>query len=177
MRYLDTVGVGAYKSAYMDRPGGTAKPDTAASAAGLMARVFAAGWGANNPAVVEGVFKMTQTLPAAVSDPEYLLFATHLIHTYDVFVTRQPGELPVKEWKDWRPKLEEVLGKAQVGDGPNRGSWRAADASVGKAGGRLATTCTLTLALEVSYRRLPLFRWALAPPPGQGDKKPDDPRP
>jgi hypothetical protein len=162
-RYLDALvpARNGYRSAYPVRPGGEAKPGTTATAAGLLVRFLAAGWGPNNPAMAEGADGLFKNPPSATSDPEYLLFATDLLHG-----------LEGPEWWEWRPKLEQVLLKSQVGgEGPDRGSWQPDAGPVGTAGGRLATTCHLALALEVRYRHLSLWRKEVAKPP----EKPDEP--
>ena len=59
-------------------------------------------------------------------------------------------------WKKWNESMQRVLLHTQSKGGCADGSWDAASAPHGKAGGRVFTTAIGCLSLEVYYRYLPV---------------------
>ena len=161
MQFLDTVGAGSYKAAYGYVSAAGAAPGTSLTAVGLLSRYYAAGWGPNNPAMVEGVLGLMRRAPAklaAVPDMYFYYYATQVVHFYE-------GE----EWKTWNEGplnngkrsggMRDSLVDLQVkGNGANMGSWDPDGGFIGRSCGRVGSTCMVLLTLEVYYRHLPLYK-------------------
>jgi hypothetical protein len=163
MQFLDTVGAGSYKAAYGYTNAAGAAPGTSLTAVGLLSRYYAAGWGPNNPAMIEGVIGLMRRAPVkqqitTVPDMYYYYYATQVVHFYE-------GE----EWKTWNEGplvngkrgggMRDSLVSLQVrNNGANHGSWDPDAGFIGRSCGRLGSTCMVLLTLEVYYRHLPLYK-------------------
>jgi hypothetical protein len=92
-------------------------------------------------------------------DMYYYYYATQVVHFFE-------GD----EWKDWNegPLGADGTRKGGMRDwlielqfknaGANQGSWAADNGFIGRSCGRLGTTATCLLTLEVYYRHLPLYK-------------------
>jgi len=161
MEFLDFVGAGSRKSSYGYTSPAGAGPATSLTAVGLLCRYYSSGWGPNNASMAEGVEGLLKRQPkkGGQLDMYYYYYATQVVHFFE-------GD----EWKTWN-EGPLVNGKREGGmrdwlislqvrkDGtPNHGSWDADAAHIGRACGRLGTTCMVLLTLEVYYRHLPLYK-------------------
>ena len=150
--FLDKVSDSATHSRYGYNSRESARPTL--SAVGLLCRYYIDGWGPNNPSMAAGVEYLLNSggLPGekARFDMYYLYYATQVLHFYDG-----------PEWREkWNPRMRDMLIKLQVpqNKGANGGSWDPDLGIIGRACGRLGTTCLCLLTLEVYYRHLPLYK-------------------
>jgi hypothetical protein len=151
-KFLDSVSGGSKKATYGYRDG-PGEPGTALTAVGLLCRYYMDGWGPVHPGLQEGVEGLLKRNPPVQNkfNMYYYYYATQVVHFHE-------GDA----WfKDWNPKMRDMLIKMQVGpDKPKAiaGSWDRDSATVGSHCGRLGTTCLALLTLEVYYRHLPLYK-------------------
>ena len=150
-KFLDTVASGASKYKYGYRDAGTGAPTT--TAVGLLCRYYLNGWGPNSAAMRDGAdYLMKSHKPGEKTyDMYYYYYATQVMHFYG-------GDT----WnKEWNPAMRDFLLKQQVKDAKNikvDGSWDPDKGlHMGPQTGRLGTTATALLTLEVYYRHLPLY--------------------
>jgi hypothetical protein len=157
LAFLDKVSSGARKSVY-GYTGPNGAPGTSLSAIGLLCRHTIGKWGADNPAIAEGVNGLLKRpqVRGAMPDTYFCYYATQ--------VARIPDDDDWKEWNEGRL----VDGKRQGGmrdllvgiqekrEGANQGSWPADTATIGGSCGRLGSTAMSILTLEVYYRYPPL---------------------
>ncbi len=73
-------------------------------------------------------------------------YATLLLHA-----TRDQTPQARRDWETWNTALQRTLLTSQTSDGPQRGSWPPNSRWAGY-GGRVYSTATATLCLEVYYR-------------------------
>lgn len=152
MKFLDSVASGPSKSKYGYTNANTPTPTR--TAIGLLCRYYLNGWGPNHPGMRDGVeYLLASHLPEPKSeyDMYYYYYATQVLHFHE-------GDA----WsKEWNPRMRDFLVERQRKE-PNRpaldGSWDADTGRwIGPHCGRLGTTCTALLTLEVYYRHLPLY--------------------
>ncbi len=150
-KFLDSVASGSSKYKYGYKDAATGAPTT--TAVGLLCRYYLNGWGPNSAAMRDGAdYLMKSHKPGEKAfDMYYYYYATQVMHFYG-------GDA----WnKEWNPAMRDFLMKQQIKepknikvDGswdPDKGSW------IGPQCGRLGTTATALLTLEVYYRHLPLY--------------------
>ncbi len=150
-KFLDTVAQGSQKATYgYASPG--AGPTTTAVA--LLCRYYVDGWGAQHPGMNAGVDFLVKTWSpekAKSYDMYYYYYATQVMHFFE-------GDT----WQKWNAAMRDMLIGLQVVDNSKPatfGSWDPDKAAwMGSGCGRLGTTCTCLLTLEVYYRHLPLAR-------------------
>ncbi|CAN5541936.1 hypothetical protein BH11PLA2_BH11PLA2_28110 [soil metagenome] len=151
-KFLDSVSGGSKKATYGYREG-PGQPGTGLTAVGLLCRYYMDGWGPVHPGLQEGVEGLIKRNPPAPArfNMYYYYYATQVVHFHE-------GDA----WfKDWNPKMRDMLVKMQVPQdkGPNlAGSWDKDSGMIGSHCGRLGTTCMALLTLEVYYRHLPLYK-------------------
>lgn len=152
MKFLDSIASGSSKSKYgYDN---AKQPTPTRTAIGLLCRYYLNGWGPNNPGMKDGVaYLLKEHTPTDKTqfDMYYYYYATQVLHFYE-------GDA----WKvEWNPRMRDLLVGKQRKEAaqPNvDGSWDADKGSwIGPNCGRLGTTCTALLTLEVYYRHLPLY--------------------
>jgi hypothetical protein len=146
--FLDSVA-GSYQNQSGATYGYTTKGGTPAlSAVGLLCRQYM-GWGPKNIKLQAGIEYLKAHPPTSDLAMYYYYYATQVVHFYGG-----------PEWKEfWNPKMRQLLvDKQEKAQNQNFGSWAPATDTIGSAGGRLLTTCTCLLTLEVYYRHLPLYR-------------------
>jgi len=150
-KFLDSVAQGSQKATYgYASPG--AGPTTTAVA--LLCRYYVDGWGAQHPGMNAGVDFLVKTWSPEKSksyDMYYYYYATQVMHFFE-------GET----WTKWNAAMRDMLIQYQVVDNSKPatfGSWDPDKAPwMGSGCGRLGTTCTCLLTLEVYYRHIPLYR-------------------
>jgi hypothetical protein len=150
-KYLDRAAADPIAATYCYQPGkGMTHPMTAE---GLLCRQYL-GWTANNPALQQGVQKVSEDLlqnSAKQRNLYYWYYATQLLHNVG-------GPL----WQQWNAQVRDRLVQQQVIDrstcayGSFHPTLPLPDAW-GKDAGRHFTTCLAILTLEVYYRYLPLY--------------------
>ena len=157
-KFLDSVAQGAQKATY-----GYASPGagTTTTAVALLCRYYVDGWGAQNPGMNAGVEFLNVTLAPAMTiaagkptdkfDMYYFYYATQVMHFFE-------GDT----WTKWNTAMRDALIKFQVVDTSKQGTLGSWDPDkgphMGAGCGRLGTTCTCLLTLEVYYRHIPLYR-------------------
>jgi hypothetical protein len=151
MDFLDKVASGSLKATYGYTSPGASKTLTPV---GLLCRYYIDGWGPQNPSYQAGVeFIMKQQMPSDAGDFNmyYYYYATQVLHFNE-------GD----QWyKEWNPRMRDLLIKRQHGDKAPlavAGSWDADKGISGTHWGRLGSTCMSLLTLEVYYRHTPLHR-------------------
>ncbi len=148
MKYLDSVQKDD-GARYMLAPGDD-EPDAAATAAGLLCRMYY-GLRDDNPALKSGVEWLSET-GVSKTDLAFNYFATQALCHYD----------DDKLWKKWHAALKDHLAETQVSDKESHefGSWYNKDAKITglEGGGRLAQTAVSIMTLEVYYRHAPIYR-------------------
>lgn len=150
--FLNAVGVRdkttKQLSQYAYLPGGGPSPSL--SAVGLLCRYYVDEWGPQHPGMADGVTKLLTNPPRDGQwNMYYYYYATQVVHFHE-------GD---KWYKDWNPKMRDLLIKRQVGgEGKDFGSWDSDTLITGQHVGRLGTTCLALLTLEVYYRHLPLYK-------------------
>ena len=159
IKFLDLAASGSRKSMYGYADSAGAKPGTALTAVGLLCRYYIDGWGPNQPGMVDGVAGLMKNPPTSgpLRDMYYYYYATQVAHFSE-------GE----DWKTWNEgKLENGVRKGGMRDwlvgtqrktGNNMGFWDPEAGSIGQSCGRIGTTATCLLTLEVYYRHLPLYK-------------------
>ncbi|MCA9025534.1 MAG: hypothetical protein KDA86_10010 [Planctomycetaceae bacterium] len=95
----------------------------------------------------EAIRYLMQNLPQRTSMNYYFWY-------YGTLATFQYGG---EAWRRWNEQLRDLLVSEQVTEGPFAGSWEPRG-EWGPYGGRVYTTATATLCLEVYYRYLPLYQ-------------------
>ena len=156
--FLDTVAndKGSRYGYRRDSPLKPAGPVKAAvTAEGLLCRQYL-GWPQDDPRLVEGI---------------ELLLAENTIdfegNSKDVYawyyITQVAHHMEGEAWRRWNNQLSEVLPRAQVSKGKQRGSWDPSLDKWGPIGGRLFVTTFCTYMMEVYYRHLPLYSTGAAP--------------
>ena len=99
--------------------------------------------------------------PMAVEATDYLLRSrpklSELNLYYWYYGTLAMFQHGGKEWTQWNDAIRDLLVSEQVATGPFAGSWAPRDL-YSRYGGRLFSTATATLCLEVYYRRLPMYQ-------------------
>ncbi len=147
-KWLHAVARGEHHGLYADRPDQPGRPEC--TAVGMLCRQTL-GVGPSEPAMPESA----KCLLANVPDRErrnapYWFYATVAMHNFGG-----------PEWVTWNRKLRQALADSQDTEGCAAGSWEPGKATgdvSGEREGRLMTTCLSTLALEVYYRYLPIYR-------------------
>lgn len=161
MQFLDTVGAGTYKAVYGYRTAAGAAPGTSLTAVGLLSRYYAAGWGPNNPAMVEGVIGLMKRAPAkltAIPDMYFYYYATQVVHFFEGDEWKTWNEGPLVNGKRGGGMRDSLVGLQVRNNGANHGSWEPDGGFIGRSCGRVGSTCMVLLTLEVYYRHLPLYK-------------------
>jgi hypothetical protein len=161
MQFLDTVGAGSYKAAYGYTSAAGAAPGTSLTAVGLLSRYYAAGWGPQNPAMVEGVLGLMRRAPAdlkAIPDMYFYYYATQVVHFYEGDEWKTWNEGPLVNGKRGKGMRDSLVTLQVKNNGANLGSWDPDGGFIGRSCGRVGTTCMVLLTLEVYYRHLPLYK-------------------
>ena len=129
-------------------PSKTFRP--ALSAAGLLCRMFTE-WKKTNEALIRGAKKLAKGGPSKDMYTSY--YATQVLY-------HVKQQLP-KEWEDWQKKMSDMLIKAQISTGHQKGSYYEGF-NTGHAphvGGRIYVTSMATMTLEVYLKHgLPLYQ-------------------
>ncbi len=140
MAFLDSVQSDDGSSYSYQAP---EKASSSCSAMGLLCRLEF-GWAPDKPVVERGVARLLKNAPT-LDDFYHAYYATQLMH-------RVGGEA----WKDWYPKMRDLLVDAQIVDKESHefGSWTpSAKGDHGSTpGGRLYATSLGILILETPYR-------------------------
>lgn len=150
--FLESVASGSSKSKYGYTSAGSTRPSL--TAVGLLCRYYLDGWGPNNPGMADGVEYLRKSqMPGKGQKFEmyYYYYASQVMHFHD-------GDV----WKEWNVLMRDWLIDLQVKDAKNEklyGSWdRDEHPLFGAEVGRLGTTCTALLTLQIYYRHTPLYK-------------------
>jgi hypothetical protein len=131
------------------------QPSRAMTAEALLMRMYL-GWQRDNTALVKGADYLRANLPEVgtleqpTRDAYYWYYATQVMF-----------QMQGKHWEAWNGRLQPLLEKSQVQEGPLAGSWhpdRPVPDRWGASGGRLYVSTINLLMLEVYYRHLPLYK-------------------
>lgn len=161
-RFLRSVRRGNYGGLASYRPDGPAS--TSMTAEALYCRLLldeVSGTGLDEPAVAEATGQLLAALP---NDDRinlyYWYYATLALH-----YRQQSGDQAAAAWHVWNDAITVTLLNAQVADGPDAGSWNT-NTVWGGYGGRVYTTATAAMCLEVYYRYAPppRDRWMATQP-------------
>jgi hypothetical protein len=126
------------------------------SAVGLLCRQYL-GWSPRNASLLSGIAQISKYQPGpgtGINSMYFNYYATQVMH-------HMGKDSDV--WKNWNPKMRDVLVSAQdQGRAPRKphqiGSWGPEGDAHGAQGGRIMQTSLSLLTLEVYYRHLPLYR-------------------
>lgn len=146
-KFLNTVQVDSTGGTYGYQPGHGATPTMSAEA--LLCRQYS-GWPRNHPGLAVGTRELNErSAPQrGPSNMYYWYYATQVMH--------HMGGQP---WKDWNPKMRDLLVDTQETKGHQAGSWTPTG-NFDPYGGRLYMTALAICTLEVYYRHMPLYKEA-----------------
>ncbi len=124
------------------------------TAVGILCRIFADPELDNYPgnkAMVEKGIKLIEAKPIVWDENEigkidfyYWYYATYALYQY--------SEIDSKPWKAWEKRMVDAIAEQQVKEGEEKGSWDPSVDPWGNVGGRVYSTATLALCMEVFYR-------------------------
>lgn len=143
MRFLDSVQDKINATYGYQTPGN----GPATTTIGLLCRMYG-GWKHDNPALEEGVDKISEWGPSKVN-VYYNYYATQVMYHFG-------GD----SWEKWNNTMRDQLVKSQVRDKNSHqlGSWTPSENENAKKGGRLYETALSVLTLEVYYRYAPIYQ-------------------
>ena len=127
------------------------------TAVGLLSRIYT-GWHADDAQVGRGARWMLEVHPPKSGrfDMYYYYYATQVLYMVG-------GDEWYNKTKGWNALMKsqllerQITAKTKDSKPEDRGSWNPDDGFIGRECGRLGTTCTAVLSLEVYYRHLSLL--------------------